>query len=176
MSKKWLGPILALLVVVGVVAIWWLLLRSTPEKAVTAYIAAVKANDEERARALLSAESVRLIAEIRFIAKQATPELDPLEGLAMRMIPPVTHVETETTVCRAVPYGTGGDVAIVPLGHEVKGDPAATAFLNDAPKSRIVCVKERGEWRLSFARELQAFRKAMPKGLGLEPTEESDRP
>lgn len=174
MSRKWLGPTFAvLIVVVGAAAAWWLLLRSTPEKAVAAYVAAVKANDGDGAKALLSVESVRLIGEIRALAKQATPSLDPFQELAMRMIPPVTHVQTETRVCPSRPYGAAGDVAIVPLEYEIRGDPSSTAFLNDDPRPRVVCVKERGEWRLDFTRELRAFRNVLPKGLGIERADES---
>ncbi|MCK4322934.1 MAG: hypothetical protein KAW89_00290 [Armatimonadetes bacterium] len=169
MTKKWLWLTIGV-VAVGAAAVWWLLLRSTPEKAVSAYIAAIKAKDEGRAKSLLSVESVRLIEEIRVLGKQAIPPRNPFPELAMRMLPPGIYDQTETRVCSARLYGDAGDVAVVPLEYEVKGRATPAAFLND-PNPRVVCVKEGGRWRLDFTRELRSLRTVLPKALGIESEE-----
>ncbi len=165
MTKKWLWLTIGV-VAVGAAAVWWLLLRSTPEKAVSAYIAAIKAKDEGRAKSLLSVESVRLIEEIRALGKQATPP-QPIPELEMRMLPPGMYDQIITRVYPARLYGDAGDIAVVPLEYETPGRPTPPAFI-DRPKPRVVCVKEQGRWRLDFTRELGALHRALPKVLGIE--------
>ena len=164
MTKKWLRLIILVLMVVPAAVAGVLLLRSTPEKAVVAYIAAVTEYDQDRVNLVLSAESVRLIAEIRARVKRATWR-DPFQELAMRLIGPARDDRVDIRVCRAT---VRGNVAVVPLEYKVKGDAATAVALSTAQPS-VACVRERDAWRVDFARRLRNLRDASSEGSGLTP-------
>lgn len=141
----------AVVVVLGAVAAWWIFLRSTPERTVRDYLAACKAGNEQAAKACLSAASVK---ELDSLGKAMPAELSALMGsvkLATSLvIPPMFDLEAEVGKAEVK-----GGSATVPVKLKPKDPNNKMMQMLTARPRTVKCVREGGKWKLDFAAELK---------------------
>ena len=142
-------------------AAWWFLLRSTPEKAAAQYVAAVRAGDEEKAKAALSSQTLR---EVENLQKTLSGQFGAMAGntiASMKMaskLLPAAQFNVDMEIGKAE---VKGNTATIPLQLKPKGGNMPEATL--AGMSRpLKLVREGGQWKVDFSNELKMAQQMMP--------------
>lgn len=145
-------------------ALW---LRSSPEKTVKEYLKAAARGDEQRAKALLSTATVRLMAEMESTLAQTMPMAG---GMATKMLPMPKGMKVR--VGKAQIQGEAATVSIEGQGIRGPGGKAMPAV----PWPPVRCVREAGQWRLDFTAQLQMGKQMMALFAQRSPRSGGSRP
>lgn len=144
--------VVILVVVVGAAAAWWFLVRSTPEKTVEAYVAAVEEGNEAKILALMTNETAELMTQLKqqvesqfgpMPAQQAGPGMGTQMGEGIESIGKAKIKGDRATVSVKMKPITMGDMEIPGFEQEIK------------------LAKEGGKWKIDMAQELKASAKIM---------------
>ncbi len=147
----------ALLLLLAGAVTWSLLLRSSPEKTVKDYLKAAARNDAQRAKALLSAETLKQMTEMESAMSQFMPMggMGGGGGMATKMLPSGWGMKVRVGKAKVQ-----GDKATVDIKVKA-GQSAQGKAMPSVPWPPVRCVREGGKWRLDFTAELQMGKQMM---------------